>query len=133
MQKEGSRGFIQFTGEQTPEQVKEWMDASDCFVLFSNYETAAVVLEEAAACGLPIAVAGALGFIWFGQQAQITVPNTIGYIHIYAFIGISMMSFFTAKLGAKVAHLLSPAVLKKCFAALLTTVGLYFIYQGFMA
>ena len=44
-----------------------------------------------------------------------------------------MMSFFTAKLGAKVAHLLSPAVLKKCFAALLTTVGLYFIYQGFMA
>ena len=50
----GSRGFIQFTGEQTPEQVKEWMDASDCFVLFSNYETAAVVLEEAAACGLPI-------------------------------------------------------------------------------
>ena len=50
----GSRGFIQFTGEQTPEQVKEWMDASDCFVLFSNYETAAVVLEEAAACGMPI-------------------------------------------------------------------------------
>ena len=50
----GSRGFIQFTGEQTPEQVKEWMDVSDCFVLFSNYETAAVVLEEAAACRLPI-------------------------------------------------------------------------------
>ena len=49
-----SRGFIQFIGEQTPQQVKEWMDASDCFVLFSNYETAAVVLEEAAACGLPI-------------------------------------------------------------------------------
>ena len=50
----GSRGFIQFTGEQTPEQVKEWMDVSDCFVLFSNYETAAVVLEEAAVCGMPI-------------------------------------------------------------------------------
>ena len=49
-----SRGFIKFIGEQTPLQVKEWMDASDCFVLFSNYETAAVVLEEAAACGLPI-------------------------------------------------------------------------------
>ena len=49
-----SRGFIKFIGEQMPQQVKEWMDASDCFVLFSNYETAAVVLEEAVACGLPI-------------------------------------------------------------------------------
>ena len=49
-----SRGFIKFVGEQTPQQVKEWMDVSDCFVLFSNYETAAVVLEEAVACGLPI-------------------------------------------------------------------------------
>jgi glycosyltransferase involved in cell wall biosynthesis len=49
-----SRGFMRFTGEQTPEQVKAWMDTSDCFVLFSNYETAAVVLEEAVACAMPI-------------------------------------------------------------------------------
>ena len=47
-------GMLTFTGEQTPQEVKAWMDASDCFVLFSNYETAAVVLEEAAACGMPI-------------------------------------------------------------------------------
>jgi len=42
------------------------------------------------------------------------------------------MSFITAKLGAKVAHMLSPAMLKKCFACLLTVVGTYFIYQGFI-
>ena len=75
-----------------------------------------VVIQKAvatsAACGLPIAVAGALGFIWFGQKAEVEVPNTIGYIHIYAFIGISVMSFITAKFGAKVAHLLSPVLLK---------------------
>lgn len=96
-----------------------------------------VVIQKAvatsAACGLPIAIAGALGFIWFGQQSEIQVPNTIGYIHVYAFIGISVMSFFTAKFGAKVAHLLSPVILKKCFAALLVTVGLYFIYRGLIA
>ena len=96
-----------------------------------------VVMQKAvatsAACGLPIAIAGALGFIWFGQQADVNIPNTVGYIHVYAFIGISCMSFFTAKLGAKVAHVLSPALLKKCFAGLLTTVGLYFIYQGIWA
>lgn len=93
-----------------------------------------VVMQKAvatsAACGLPIAVAGALGFMWFGKQADVAVPNTIGYVHIYAFIGISVMSFITAKLGAKVVHMLSPAMLKKCFACLLTAVGAYFMYQG---
>ena len=93
-----------------------------------------VVMQKAvatsAACGLPIAVAGALGFMWFGAKQQIDVPNTIGYVHIYAFLGISVMSFITAKFGAKVAHRLSPAMLKKCFAGLLVVVGCYFIYPN---
>ncbi|MFS1560920.1 sulfite exporter TauE/SafE family protein [Acinetobacter radioresistens] len=93
-----------------------------------------VIMQKAvatsAACGLPIAIAGALGFIWFGRQANVEVPNAIGYVHIYAFIGISTMSFITAKLGARVAHMLSPTMLKKCFAGLLSVVGLYFIYQA---
>jgi len=93
-----------------------------------------VVMQKAvgtsAACGLPIAIAGALGYMVFGTQAQIDVPNTIGFVHIYAFLGISIMSFFTAKVGAKVAHILSPALLKKCFALLLTVVGFYFLYKG---
>lgn len=93
-----------------------------------------VVMQKAvgtsAACGLPIAIAGALGFMFFGMQQKIDVPNTIGFVHIYAFLGISVMSFLTAKLGAKVAHILSPAMLKKCFSVLLTIVGCYFLYKG---
>ena len=95
-----------------------------------------VVMQKAvatsAACGLPIAVAGAIGFMWFGAREHIDVPNTIGYVHIYAFLGISTMSFITAKFGAKVAHRLSAAMLKKCFAGLLV-VGCYFIYKGLVA
>ncbi len=83
-----------------------------------------------AACGLLIAIAGALGYMVFGTQAQIDVANTIGFVHIYTFLGISIMSFFIAKIGAKVAHILSPALLKKCFALLLTVVGFYFLYKG---
>lgn len=93
-----------------------------------------VVMQKAvatsAACGLPIAIAGALGFMFFGAQEQAEIKNAIGYVHIYAFIGISIMSFITAKFGAKAAHALSPEMLKKCFACLLTAVGLYFIYKG---
>lgn len=95
-----------------------------------------VVMQKAvgtsAACGLPIAIAGALGFMVFGIQQQVDVPNTIGFVHIYAFLGISVMSFFTAKIGAKVAHRLSPQLLKKCFAVLLFVVGCFFLYKGLL-
>ena len=93
-----------------------------------------VVMQKAvgtsAACGLPIAIAGALGFMIFGIQQEVTVPNTIGFVHIYAFLGISIMSFFTAKVGAKVAHMLSPELLKRCFSVLLFAVGCFFLYKG---
>lgn len=96
-----------------------------------------VVMQKAvgtsAACGLPIAIAGALGFMIFGIQQEIDVPNTIGFVHIYAFLGIGSMSFFTAKLGAKVAHMLSPELLKKCFAVLLFVVACFFLYKGLLA
>lgn len=95
-----------------------------------------VIMQKAvgtsAACGLPIAIAGALGFMIFGMQQEINVPNTIGFVHVYAFLGIGSMSFFTAKLGAKVAHMLSPQLLKKCFAVLLFVVGCFFLYKGLL-
>lgn len=93
-----------------------------------------VVMQKAvgtsAACGLPIAIAGALGFMFFGMKEQINVPNTVGFIHIYAFFGISLMSFFTAKIGAKAAHILSPSMLKKCFAIMLFVVGCFFLFKS---
>jgi uncharacterized membrane protein YfcA len=95
-----------------------------------------VIMQKAvgtsAACGLPIAIAGAVGFMLFGIKEQVNVINSIGFVHIYAFLGISIMSFFTAKLGAKVAHALSPAVLKKCFSAMLFIVGCFFIFKGLL-
>lgn len=47
-------GMLTFTGEQTPHEVAQWMQESDCFVLFSRYETYAVVLTEAITKALPI-------------------------------------------------------------------------------
>lgn len=93
-----------------------------------------VVMQKAvgtsAACGLPISIAGALGFMVFGMKDHVEIPNAVGFVHIYAFLGISIMSFFTAKVGAKVAHQLSPTLLKKCFAVLLMMVSCFFLYKG---
>lgn len=88
-----------------------------------------------AACGLPIAVAGAIGFLIFGQFADQSVKNALpngvwGFLHIYAFICVSLASFFTARIGAKLAHKLPAATLKKAFAVLLLIVGLKLVWDS---
>lgn len=81
-----------------------------------------------AACGLPISVAGALGFLIFGQFVDADVKKAlpegvIGFVHIYAFICVSLASFLTARIGANFAHKLPAATLRKSFAVLLLIVG----------
>lgn len=92
-----------------------------------------VVMQNAvatsAACGVPISIMGAIGYIWFGLKQPIEIQNSIGYIHLYAFLGISIASFITAKLGVKTAHAISAAKLKKYFAIEVLLVGIYFISQ----
>lgn len=75
------------------------------------------------ACGLPIAIAGALGFMFFGKDVQGLPQEAIGFVHISAFICISIMSFIFAKFGAKLAHQLPASTLKRAFGGLLLLVG----------
>ena len=88
-----------------------------------------------AACGLPIASAGAIGFLIFGQFLDANVkealPNgVLGFVHIYAFLCVSLASFFTARIGAKLAHKLPAAILKKAFAVLLLIVGVKLVLNS---
>jgi len=88
-----------------------------------------------AACGLPIASAGAIGFLVFGQlvgpNLKEALPNgIIGFVHIYAFVCVSFASFFTARIGVKLAHKLPAATLKKAFAVLLLIVGIKLVLNS---
>lgn len=76
-----------------------------------------------AACGMPIAWAGATGFIVAGWGAAgVPAPN-LGYVSLSAFAALAIASVLTAPLGAGLAHRLPPRVLKKAFAALLAVIG----------
>lgn len=75
------------------------------------------------ACGLPIALAGATGFMFFGKDVQDLPPEAIGFVHLTAFVCISVMSYIFAKLGAKLAHQLPASTLKRMFGGLLLIVG----------
>lgn len=83
------------------------------------------------ACGLPIAIAGALGFMFFGRDVIGLPPDAVGFVHITAFICISVMSFIFAKVGAKLAHQLPASTLKRMFGGLLVIVGIKMMWGIF--
>lgn len=83
-----------------------------------------------AACGLPIALAGAIGFAIFGQDVTGLPKEAIGFVHITAFICISVASFIMANVGAKLAHRLPAAVLKRAFGFLLVMIGLQMLWSN---
>jgi uncharacterized membrane protein YfcA len=77
-----------------------------------------------AACGLPIAWAGALGFIIAGwDRTDLPAPH-LGYVSLQGFAGLAVASVLMAPLGARLAHRLPPRQLKRGFAGLLAGVGL---------
>ncbi len=80
-----------------------------------------------AACGLPIAIAGALGNIWTGWQNPALPELSVGFVYLPALIGIILTSIFFARIGANLAHRLNPRVLKRIFSIMLLLVGLRFL------
>lgn len=77
--------------------------------------------------GMPIAIAGALGFVVAGWNAPNLPEYSIGYIYLPAFIGIGITSVIFSQVGAKFAHRLPADTLKKCFAVILVFVGIKLI------
>lgn len=84
----------------------------------------------ASAFGLVIAIPAVIGFIWSGWSADLRPPYSIGYVSIPAAVLIFSVSVFTAPLGAKLAHSLNPANLKKAFALFLFITSLRMLWVG---
>ena len=76
-----------------------------------------------AAIGLPIALAGASGYIASGFNKPGLPAYSSGYVYWLAFAGIVAASMLFAPLGARLAHSLPTAVLKRVFALLLAVLG----------
>jgi len=92
------------------------------FLTYNNVDIKNAIATSAAV-GMPIAIAGALGFIVVGWDVESATGN-LGFIHAEALISIVVMSVFFAPLGAKVAHSVDGKKLKKFFAIFLAFLGL---------
>jgi len=76
-------------------------------------------IGTSAAIGLPIAIAGTVGYLVNGWNAPGTPFLTLGYIYVPALVGVALVSMWVAPIGASLAHRLPVATLKKIFAGLL--------------
>lgn len=76
-----------------------------------------------AAIGFPIAVAGTLGYIIGGWGRPDLPSMTLGFVNLWALLGIASASFLTAPLGVKLSHSLPADKLKRGFACFLIIVA----------
>ncbi|MDJ0928509.1 MAG: sulfite exporter TauE/SafE family protein [Gammaproteobacteria bacterium] len=69
--------------------------------------------------GLVIAIPGTLGFIVGGWGQPALPPGSLGYVNLIGFALIVPATILTAPVGARLAHALNPAPLRRAFALFL--------------
>jgi uncharacterized membrane protein YfcA len=87
-------------------------------------------VATSAALGLPIAVAGTVGFIVAGLRQTGMPPHTIGYIFWPALLAIVAASVVVAPIGARTAHRWPVKKLKRAFACLLYVLAAYMLWKA---
>lgn len=90
-------------------------------------------VATSAALGFPIALASAIGYVISGYGNPGLPTGSFGYIYLPALGCIAIASVMTAPLGAKVAHQLNVAQLKKVFALVLIFLSAYMLYKGIVS
>ena len=87
-------------------------------------------VATSAALGFPIALANAVGYAISGQGTPDLPAWSLGFIWLPALLVIACCSVLTAPLGAKLAHSLPVAKLKRVFAVVLYALAAYMLWKG---
>lgn len=85
----------------------------------------------ASAIGLIIGIPGTIGFILAGIGAEGRPPYSFGYASLIGFVLLAPLQMYMAPYGAKLAHTISPTLLRKCFAVFLALTAARMLYSTF--
>lgn len=80
-------------------------------------------IGTSAAVGLPIAIGGTLGYLFNGWDHTGLPAGSLGYVYVPGTLALLVASMLTAPLGARTAHRLPVATLKRIFAGLLVVLA----------
>ncbi|MBF0191264.1 MAG: sulfite exporter TauE/SafE family protein [Magnetococcales bacterium] len=84
---------------------------------------------SSSAIGVPLALAGSVGFIQAGWYDQTLPEGSMGFVVPVAFLGIVAGTLVTTPIGVRLAHTLDPARLKKGFGLFLLMVGIKLLWR----
>ena len=87
-------------------------------------------VATSAALGFPIALANTVGYVLAGWSLPAALPGSMGYLYLPALAVVAACSVSTAPLGARVAHRLNVAQLRRAFALLLYALAAYMLYRA---
>jgi uncharacterized protein len=87
-------------------------------------------VATSATLGFPIALVNTLGYMYSGSAVAGLPAWSSGYVWLPGLLVIASCSVFTAPLGAKMAHRLPVAKLKRVFALVLYVLAAYMAYKG---
>ena len=90
-------------------------------------------VATSAALGFPIAVANTVGYVVGGWSLPSALPGSLGYLYLPALALIACASVTMAPLGARAAHAMNVAQLKRAFAFLLYALAAYMLWKGLTA
>ena len=98
------------------------------FLLWCNVNTRKAIATSAA-CGLPIALAGGVGFVFTGLNAQYLPAYSLGYVYLPVLLAITFSSVVFAPLGVKLVHQIDTKHLKNIFTIFLYISATHMIFS----
>ena len=87
-------------------------------------------VATSAALGLPVAIAGTIGFVIAGLRETGLPRYSVGYIYLPALIAISIGSVLMAPVGARLARRWPVKKLRRAFACLLYVLGAVMVWKA---
>jgi uncharacterized membrane protein YfcA len=93
--------------------------------------SAHAAVATSAALGVPIAIAGAAGYVIAGWPHAHALPRySLGYVYLPAFVAIVACSMLLAPVGARLAHQWPALWLRRAFAAMLGVLGAFMWFKA---
>jgi len=100
------------------------------FMLFCGVAMTTAI-GTGAALGVPVAVVGTIGFVFSGWGVSELPPLALGFVYGPALVGIVAGSVLTAPIGARAAHRLPVAMLRRIFTGLLYALATKMLWTYF--